>query len=61
MELHPDGQKKSLEPRVVRKAKRFRIVKLEERIAPTASAPRSYWCTVTCRPCFAYTAHKCFK
>ena len=41
--------------------RRFRIVKLEERIATTASAPRSYWCTVTCRPCFAYTAHKCFR
>ncbi len=35
MEPHREDQPKALEPRAERKPKRFRIVKLEERIAPS--------------------------
>jgi hypothetical protein len=35
MEPHREGQQKGLEPGATPKPKRFRIVKLEERIAPS--------------------------
>ncbi len=60
MEPHHEEPQKALEVGAGQKLKRFRIVKLEERIAPrvgekgtnhTCNAAYSCWCTVTCHYC----------
>jgi hypothetical protein len=43
-----DDQKKTDEPRPAEKKRRFRIVKLEERIAPSSGRTKNYDCTLTC-------------
>jgi hypothetical protein len=47
MEPHREDQPKALEPSAEPKPKRFRIVKLEERIAPTQGG-RPTWDVRTC-------------
>jgi hypothetical protein len=60
MEPHREEEPKALEPGARLKPKRFRIVKLEERIAPTWPPPnytKQGWCLShhgTCVSCGCY-------
>jgi len=51
MEPRREEQQKALEPSVERKPRRFRIVKLEERIAPAKVATVKQCLTRTCYYC----------
>ncbi len=54
MEPHREEDQKTLEPSASPKPKRFRIVKLEERIAPGHGATdKHYGCTGPCSPTIA--------
>ncbi len=60
MEPHREGDHKALEPGAQRKPKRFHIVKLEERIAPSLKGGNTHanTCTncatcITCDGCYS--------
>jgi hypothetical protein len=48
MEPHREDQQKALQPSATPKPKRFRIVKLEERIAPTQGGGTQHGHTCRC-------------
>jgi hypothetical protein len=66
MEPHHEDLQKALEPGTTPKPKRLRIVRLEERIAPSTASPahkqtgtcycshtcNGYTCTPTCQTCY---------
>jgi hypothetical protein len=59
MEPHREDQPKVLEPSAERKLKRFRVVKLEERIAPTQPLTNGGLCLTGGRTCFCNASHPC--
>jgi hypothetical protein len=48
MEPHREEQQQALEPGVTPKPKRFRIVKLEDRIAPSKGGNGTHNCSMIC-------------
>ncbi len=58
MEPRREEPQKALEPGAVQKPKRFRIVKLEERIAPTQPYTKGAHC-YTNKRCTVYTYAYC--
>jgi hypothetical protein len=50
MEPHREENQKAPQPSAERKPKRFRIVKLEERIAPGKNGTQQGWCRDQSKP-----------
>jgi hypothetical protein len=60
MEPHREEQQKALEPGATPKPKRFRIVKLEERIAPGRGGNgTNNTCNYNCRPTAQCGSYPC--
>jgi hypothetical protein len=61
MEPRHEESPKAREPSVAQRPKRFRIVKLEERIAPAKSQPMAgtRGCSGTCAVCSVYCTLTC--
>jgi hypothetical protein len=59
MEPHREGQQKAPEPSVAPKPKRFRIIKLEERIAPSKGGNGTHNGCGATAGCTVYCSQSC--